>query len=376
MSTCAAACTPLSSMSPPRPTPPLLGIELVRFACTWPVLLWHYQHFFYVAGQPVGFETSAQPGYALLQPFYLFGYLSVQAFWCLSGFIFFWKYARPIAEGTVPLGRFAWLRFSRLYPLHLLTLLLVAGMSWWYERSMGAGFVYQHQDWSHFGLQLLMASDWGPDIEWSFNGPIWSISLEILVYLVFFGLSRLGLIRGWMVLGLMGGAGLVYQLKLTSHPIVLCLFFFYLGALTCQVHEAMQTRLTPRQQSTLLGLALGVTGLAAALSALGLLRPMLFVAWLTPVAILALVRWVRPTSARLVRTIESLGHMTYSSYLWHFPLQLAAALWFMQQPQALPAREGGWLAAYLGLTYALALLSYRWIEAPAQRWLRQRGPSR
>jgi peptidoglycan/LPS O-acetylase OafA/YrhL len=352
-----------------RPQAPLLGIEWVRFACTLPVLLWHYQHFFYVAGHPVGFEVAAQPGYAWLKPFYLYGYLSVQAFWGISGYIFFWKYAQAISQGGVLFSRFVWLRLSRLYPLHLITLLLVAGMSWWYERHMGAGFVYQRQDWPHFGLQLLMASDWGPKPDWSFNGPIWSISLELLVYLVFFGLCRLGLIRWWAVGTLIAGSGLVYGAKLTGHPVVLCLFFFYLGALTFLAHERL-LRCSARQQGWELGVAWGLALGAIVLSATGVLRPMFLVALLVPVAIISLVQWVKPGSPRQVRTITTLGHLTYSSYLWHFPLQLAAALWFLQQPADLPARQGWWLAAYLGLTYAVAFASYRWIEAPAQTWLR------
>jgi peptidoglycan/LPS O-acetylase OafA/YrhL len=352
-----------------RPQAPLLGIEWVRFACTLPVLLWHYQHFFYVAGHPVGFEVAAQPGYAWLKPFYLYGYLSVQAFWGISGYIFFWKYAQAISQGGVLFSRFVWLRLSRLYPLHLITLLLVAGMSWWYERHMGAGFVYQRQDWPHFGLQLLMASDWGPKPDWSFNGPIWSISLELLVYLVFFGLCRLGLIRWWAVAALIAGTGLAYGAKLTGHPVVLCLFFFYLGALTFLAHERL-VRCSARQQGWVLGAAWGLTLGAIVLSATGVLRPMFLVALLVPVAIISLVQWVKPGSPRQVRTITTLGHLTYSSYLWHFPLQLAAALWFLQQPADLPARQGWWLAAYLGLTYAVAFASYRWIEAPAQTWLR------
>jgi peptidoglycan/LPS O-acetylase OafA/YrhL len=354
----------------------LIGIELVRFACTLPVLLWHYQHFFFVKGQALGFEMSAQPFYDWLVPFYRYGYLSVQAFWCLSGFIFFWKYAQGIEAAAVSFGRFAWLRFSRLYPLHLVTLLLVALMSWVYERHMGAGFVYQHQDAWHFGLQLLMASDWGPSIEWSFNGPIWSISLEILVYLVFFALCRLGVTRWWMVLGLIGGSGLVYALKLTGHPIVLCLFFFYLGALTCQVRDAFYARLTPGQQPWVLGAAVWLVVATGVMAALGLLRPMFWVALLTPVAIIAAAHWVHPRTAASERAIETLGHLTYSSYLWHFPLQLGAALWFMDRPAALPAHEPGWLLGYLGLTYLLAWLSYRWLEAPAQTWLRRFTPGK
>lgn len=352
----------------------LIGIELVRFACTLPVLLWHYQHFYYVNGQLVGFETAAQPLFAWLKPFYLYGYLSVQAFWCLSGFIFFWKYARPVAQGAVPFSKFALLRFSRLYPLHLLTLLIVAAMSWRYEAiNASPGFVYPNQDASHFVWQLFMANDWRPGLNWSYNGPIWSISVEILVYALFYGLCRLGLTRLWMVLGLIAASGLVYALKLTDHPIVLCVFFFYLGALTSIAHEAFKQRLSLEAQGAVLKAAVGLVLAGAALAVIGALRPMLFVALLTPVAIVALLQWVRPRSERTTRVIVGLGNMTYSSYLWHFPLQLGAALVFIHHPADLPAHSPWWLAAYLGLTYLLATLSYRFIESPAQDWIRARA---
>ena len=365
--------------STPAPTNPhpLIGIELARFACTLPILLWHYQHFYCVNGQPMGFDTTAQPLFDWLKPFYLYGYLSVQAFWCLSGFIFFWKYAKPVAQGAVPFSRFAWLRFSRLYPLHLLTLLIVAVMSWRYEAiNASPGFVYPNQDASHFILQLFMASDWRPGINWSYNGPIWSISVEILVYALFYGLSRLGLTKLWMVLGMIAGSGAVYALKLTPHPIVLCVFFFYLGALTSMAHEAFTTKLSPEAQGPTLNAALALLVAGLALAVIGVLRPMFFVALLTPIAIIALLHWVQPKSAKVAQTIVGLGNMTYSSYLWHFPLQLLAALVFIHHPGDLPAQSPFWLLGYLAVTYALAALSYRFIEHPAQGWLRNKAALR
>ena len=349
---------------------PLLGIELVRFGSTLPVLLYHYQHFYFVNGHAVGFATDAQPLYALFKPFYLHGYLSVQVFWCLSGFIFFWKYARPVAQGTVSFSRFALLRFSRLYPLHLLTLLIVGVMSWRYEAINGAGFVYHNQDARHFVLQLFMANDWGPGINWSYNGPIWSISVEILVYMLFFGLCRLGLTRLWMVLGLIVVSRAVYALKLTAHPVVLCVFFFYLGAWTSLANDAFEQRLTLARQRWVLATALSLVAASIALSAVGKLRPIIVVALLTPVAIITLLHMVKPQSSRVTRAIVGLGNMTYSSYLWHFPLQLLIALIFIHHPGELPARSPLWLIGYLALTYSMAALSYRFIEHPAQNWIR------
>mgnify|MGYP006168606019 CR=1 FL=1 len=215
--------------------PALLGLEVMRFVCALSVLLWHYQQF-YVVG-PVHADMvhdhGGQPWASWLAPFYGHGWLGVQAFWALSGFIFFWKYGQAVADGWVAAGRFAWLRFSRLYPLHLLTLLAMLPLIAWYRAQTGGqDYVYPHNTVENFVLQLFLASDWAGRNEWSFNGPIWSISIEVLAYAVFFALSRLGWVRPWQIGAVIGATGVVYALKLTPHPLVLCLFFFYLGGLT------------------------------------------------------------------------------------------------------------------------------------------------
>src|SRR3989344_1891704 len=154
----------MSAPTPPvtRPAAPaatLLGLELMRFVCALSVLLWHYQHF-YVVGPVTAdlvHDHAVQPLAAWLAPFYGHGWLGVQAFWALSGFIFFWKYGQAVADGKVAAGRFAWLRFSRLYPLHLVTLLAMLPLIAWYRAQTGQDYVYTHNDAEHFVLQLFLA---------------------------------------------------------------------------------------------------------------------------------------------------------------------------------------------------------------------------
>lgn len=350
----------------------LLGLELMRFACALAVLVWHYQHFYYVAGLPEGFSREAQPWYGLLQPLYHHGFLGVQAFWCLSGFIFFWKYAEPVAQGRVGGWRFAALRFSRLYPLHLLTLLLVAALAARYRHQSGADYVYGHNDLKHFALQLFMASDWGWQEGWSFNGPIWSISIEILAYALFFALSRLGLTRWWHAVAVIAATGAVYALRLSAHPLVLCLFFFYLGGLTQRVHQALPSLGAARRTAVLGMIALAVTA-GTALAAAGALRPMFYVALLTPAAALLLLAWVHPRSARIAGWIGTLGNTTYASYLLHFPMQMLLAISVGPHlAQRLPLGSPLWLLGYLAVVFAVAALVYRAFELPAQDWLRAR----
>lgn len=353
-------------------TKSLLGLELMRFACALSVLVWHYQHFYFVGGAPVGFSREAQPWFAWLQPLYHHGFLGVQAFWCLSGFIFFWKYAEPVASGRVAGWRFAVLRFSRLYPLHLLTLLAVAALLPAYRLRLGGDFVYGHNDLPHFAMQLFMASDWASGFEWSFNGPIWSISIEILAYAIFFGLCRLGLTRWWHAVAVIALSGAIYAARLTMHPLVLCLFFFYLGGLTQLAHHALMRWAPARQRGARVLIALAL-GAGTALAAAGVLRPMFYVALLTPTAALSLLDWVRPRSARMAAAISMLGNTTYASYLLHFPLQLLLAT-AVGAPLAgrLPLGSPAWLMAYLAVVFGLATVVYRRIELPAQDWLRTR----
>lgn len=371
-----ASTVPVASTSAPAGArvaaePTLLGLELLRFACAVSVLLWHYNHFYVRGAAHRGFHIEGQPLYALLKPFYEAGWLGVQVFWALSGFIFFWKYARPVSEGRVPAWRFAALRFSRLYPLHLLTLLAVAGMAWLYRAQHGVDYVYQYNDLKHFVLHLFLASDWPGRSEWSFNGPIWSVSIEVLAYGLFYALCRLGWTRTWHVVAVIGMAGAVYASRLTEHPLVLCVFFFYLGALTHLAHEALGRLPTGFQRgSVVAGALLLVLGTAA--TAFGLLRPMFYVALLAPLAMLGLLRGVQPRPGRLANLIGTLGHTTYASYLLHYPLQLAVALLSGGQPDRLPLGSPFWLLGYLVVTFALAVPVYRLIEMPAQAALRTR----
>jgi peptidoglycan/LPS O-acetylase OafA/YrhL len=79
-------------------TSKLLGLEGLRFLATFSVLIWHYQHFAYVGDKPVDLIRSELPFYGLLLPFYEVGEYGVWIFWCISGFIFFWKYREAISD--------------------------------------------------------------------------------------------------------------------------------------------------------------------------------------------------------------------------------------------------------------------------------------
>jgi peptidoglycan/LPS O-acetylase OafA/YrhL len=72
------------------------------------------------------------------------------------------------------------------------------------------------------------------------------------------------------------------------------------------------------------------------------------------------------------RTIEAAGNMTYSSYLIHFPIQIAITLFFTYANQPIPYNRLSFFAAFFVATLVAAYYLYRYFEVPAQAYIRVR----
>lgn len=152
----------------------LTGIR--AFAAVW-VVLYHFQAQLYAIA-PAAHQVSRLIGK---------GYLGVDLFFTLSGFILAYNYLHRLGDRWTLKGhrQFLWLRLARVYPVHLFTLnvfaLMVAvgtvvGLS---VRAAGLRVtplayvenVFLVQGWTNGNL--------------SFNGPAWSVSAEWFAYLLF-----------------------------------------------------------------------------------------------------------------------------------------------------------------------------------------------
>ncbi len=352
----------------PAPTK-ILGIELLRFASAIAVLVFHYQHFAFVGTTQVDFLASRQPFYRFLSLFYTDGFYGVEVFWCISGFIFYWKYSRSIANRGVRAYEFVILRLSRLYPLHLVTLLFVAAMQYVYHLRSGNFFVYEANDARHFLLQLVLASNWGPQTAESFNGPIWSISVEVLVYAIFFGTLRYISNSTALVVAIAGAAALIQILQISSHPLFECLMFFYTGCLTAIVYEKVHSRKTLK-----VAVSVGALLLVSALILAALfihVKAKTFLVLFTPALIFLCVAHV-PDTPRASRVLVPAGNITYASYLLHFPIQILTVTVMGYVGMVIPIYATGFFLAFMAVTLWLSHHVYERFEMPAQRRLRRR----
>ena len=105
-------------------------------------------------------------------------------FWAISGFVFAFVYLNR--EKNINGKKFFVNRFSRLYPLHLATLLIVTLLQIVNYNSAGSFQIYQMNDLYHFFLHIFFISGWGFENASSFNAPIWSVSIELIIYILFF----------------------------------------------------------------------------------------------------------------------------------------------------------------------------------------------
>jgi peptidoglycan/LPS O-acetylase OafA/YrhL len=352
----------------------LLGLELVRFICAVAVLFWHYQHFAFISDTAVGFVKGHQPLYPEFRLFYDNGYQGVPVFWCISGFIFFWKYKQAIAERVVGPKKFFILRFSRLYPLHFATLMLVAALQIVYLARTGFFFVFQKNDLLHFVLQLFMASNWTsltPEGD-SFDGPIWSVSVEILVYCGFFLLLRYVGKSAWLNVGIIL-ACLVAKVARVPSPIVDCLAFFYIGglsAITMRHFEATKYRKFLAIVALCAVILVPVAVLSTHLNEHEHFSFLFRMAYI-PVLLYVFAQNV-PVSRGIQKFVEAAGNMTYSSYLIHFPIQLAIAIYFSWVGRSVPYEGLAFFCGFFCVTLLAAYFIFRWFEVPAQSWIRSR----
>lgn len=154
----------------PVPTPPdLRALTTLRFfAALWVVLYtaWPYLDVSFV---PVAVTK---------------GYLGVEAFFILSGFILSHVYLEAAGEKRFRYGGFLWARIARVYPLHLVTLFGMIGLG---VAATVAGLSIDGSltDWRALPAHLTMTHAWGLAPSAAFNHPSWSISAEWFAYLSF-----------------------------------------------------------------------------------------------------------------------------------------------------------------------------------------------
>jgi peptidoglycan/LPS O-acetylase OafA/YrhL len=345
------------------------GLQILRFVCAAVVIFSHYHHFFVLyiyPSFPADYHREAQPFYNYASFIYENGGLAVKVFWELSGFIFYWKYSEAVFSNNVSLYEFFILRLSRLYPLHFIMLIFVAVAQWRYAAVNGASFVYDNNDIYHFVLNLFFMSQWGFQKGLSFNGPIWSVSLECIAYITFFLFARYGgfsLLKTLCFLSVLFAAHvLVGYTELMD-----CIDYFFVGGCICILSREIE-RISHWYVAPIM--LLTTTSTLYYFMRVTDNKSMLLLSSSLLMSFALISKDMIGT--RIGQASHVIGNMTYASYLVHFPIQLV--LVSVTDCLALDRSmylNGAIFIAYFFCVFITSYLTYAFFEKPAQETIRK-----
>lgn len=114
----------------------------------------------------------------LVSPWFPGGYLAVDVFFCLSGFVIAHAYDGKLASG-MGVGAFARVRLVRLWPMYMVGAALGAILALVLEAKAPATPAAQLT--AMIGLSFVFLPSWGTSFLFPFDWPAWSLFLELAI---------------------------------------------------------------------------------------------------------------------------------------------------------------------------------------------------
>ncbi|UWU77648.1 acyltransferase [Bradyrhizobium huanghuaihaiense] len=325
-------------------------------------------------------------------------YLFVDFFFVLSGFVIASNYRARLAEGFGA-GRFIALRLGRIYPLHLVTLLLFIPIDA-AKDGIGPSLLQA------VVTNVLLLQGLGVNPQNWLNFASWSISAEFAAYVIFAAVvNRIGptiwpwllpIVAGPIVLATISPDGMNATY---DYGLVRCLYGFALGVVCFDLRECfpvLRRRLAPSVETWLEAvsfmLVVFYVSVAGSSVILQVASPLVF-----SLVVLVFAREAGAVSRLLtVPSMLLIGTLTYSIYmlhplvravvrailmvierLGHTELFVSYALSAGHEPTKVVSVSGSlWLGdllqiAMLLLTVLLSVATYRFVEEPGRNWVRR-----
>ena len=328
-------------------------------------------------------------GLTFKNPFTTFlahGYLAVDLFFVLSGFVMTLNYGHMFQNGCSRDSLLIFLsrRIARVYPLYFVAtscafLLILVG---W----LGAPPTDALKTCFLQNLAMVQAWGFGP----SLDAPGWSISAEWAAYLLFPALLSIAFFRtqlwGWLSAVLCVAMIVVLciipsQMAHNTRPLAImdlhqsyrgfavwrCLPEFTLGILAARVLGSRTAEWLAANRWIALGLSLSILVL------ISIPRADLAVVLLFPPLILSLASGTNlPSRVLGAKPIHYLGVLSYSIYLVH-DLLGGAMDWVHRSVHNHGIAHAQTYAALLAivLTFLISIVAYNMIESPGRRFLRR-----
>lgn len=320
-----------------------------------------------------------------LTAFFEKGNLWVDFFFMLSGFVMSYVYGltSTVRADAAVLGRYGLARVARIYPLHLISLvavffffLLLGAVSWLRGSDFCCLLEPPYRTPESLLANALLVHAWGTIDVPTWNIPSWSLSAEFACYVVFGFLLWLGSKARLIAIAALTALTLIYyttgwiqgidvdgNFRLSGLRAVSA---FTLGMLVFMAAPRLG-RLSLAVTNTLQLLSLATLSLSLHVDANDFVvlaqMPLLLAltandkGWLATVLKQPLLHW--------------LGLLSYSIYMWHYPLRLVALKLSakFEQAWALDTAAGSiiFVLAMTAICLLVSHLSFHRVETPLRR---------
>ena len=313
------------------------------------------------------------------------GYLAVDFFFLLSGFVIWLTYGERLrAGGLGAVPSFLKRRIARIWPLHLFMLGCAVLLALFLAATGRHDATYF--PFTELPLQIFLVQNWGFTHELSWNDPAWSISAEFGAYLLFPFLVMAidwrrvptpAILAGVAALFVLlytvmtAGGALTLGTGITRYGLLRCVVEFSAGTAICALWLRWRARpVLPTAISALVAVgALRAWDAAALPETLAI--PLAFAAILLALALTSEAAR-NPLNAP---ALHYLGEISYATYLGHFMLFVLFKLALIDDPRAIPPVL---IVLYLTMVLTSSVALYHLVERPTQkaingwRW-RRRG---
>jgi peptidoglycan/LPS O-acetylase OafA/YrhL len=341
---------PITANGIPKEIRALTGI---RFAAAAWVVAFHYNEV----------AVSLLPSLADVAPLFAQGHLAVPFFFILSGFILSHVYFPTYSIRRH--SRFIWLRFARLWPVHFATLLVLLAYITVATLVRGRYVASEPYPLSTLPSELAMVRCWfDPKLLWNF--PAWSIHCEWFAYLVLFPACfyLLSTVRKRLQLVVVICTLLAAHEFISGHIPGKCgsiIFLFLTGSALYRIRV-----LWPAAN----GAMINVVGILVFALASYTKHESTF-----NLAFACLVLGLSYEQGWLSRLFSSRllvfgGTISYSLYMTHEVVRIFAGETIRRlNPQGTPTKIMA-VVGLIGIALLAAALCHRYIEVPANQWLR------
>lgn len=321
------------------------------------------------------------------------GYLMVDLFFVLSGFVICHSYGRRLDTGR-DVAKFIWIRFGRLYPLHLILLFVFLGIEiakYIAEREYGLlanKSAFTSNNIFSFISNLLLVQALGFHDKPTYNLPAWSISTEFYTYICFATIWVL--LRTQVTLLYMSALLIFASITLDSgelsHNMFRCIEGFFVGVITYHFYVALpkwQLSKSEHKWYTHLPGLLSFAGLIVFLSLKNRTGPDILILPVFAVLIVSIAATPKGLLSTIleIAPLAWIGKVSYSVYMvhvaviWSFSQVLRVALKTPQvidvngEPLLTPHPLTGtlFLAAAIACILIVSHVTYTYIEDPYRK---------